>query len=59
MYVYMHVIIGSEKSYEFGKNKEVSMETFGRRKRKEQMMKLCYSIRKKIKMVLSVYLLCR
>lgn len=59
MYVYMHVIIGSEKSHDFGKNKEVSMETFGRRKRKEQMMKLCYSIRKKIKMVLSVYLLCR
>lgn len=59
MYVYMHVIIANEKSHEFGKNKEVSMETFGRRKRKEQMMKLCYSIRKKSKMVLSAYLLCR
>lgn len=59
MCVYMHVTVGSEKSHEFGKNKEVSMEAFGRKKRKEQMMELCYSIEKKNKMVLSVYSLCR
>lgn len=46
MCVYMHVTVGSEKSHEFGKNKEVSMEAFGRKKRKEQMMELCYSIKK-------------